>query len=269
MEMLATINSETLCSIDCKHKTYGSGKITKIKCSENLGKPDLFITFESETKTTTFAYTIVSKFLEFDESDALTMENLMAEYLENWLEFDTNRKAEAKAAREAKYAAEAKAKAEAEAQKKLEATMAKLDRMQPEDVAAVCGTPNTEFETIGWLAKHCTSLKPSMPAEAQNWFEAKFGKVANAKVYDAGAKTSGGNSMKYTLSIDGCFNAEVPSILRRFVPANKPKHISSVELFWTLVDKYGFQFGKKQDIDEIKKFVPADYLSDFERGLEM
>lgn len=269
MEMLATINSETLCSIDCKHKTYGSGKITKIKCSENLGKPEMFISFESPNKNTTLAYTIASKFFEFDESDALTLENLMAEYLENWLEFDATRKAEAKAAREAKYAAEAQAKAEAEAQKKLEATMAKLNRMTPEDMTAVCGTPNTEFETIGWLAKHCTSIKPSMPAEAQNWFESKFGKVDNAKVYEAGAKTSGGNSMKYTLSIDGCFDSEVPSILRDFIPENKPKHISSVGFFWALVDKYGFQFGKKQNVDEIRTFVPADHLPDFERGFAM
>ena len=269
MDMLATINSETLCSISCAHKTYGSGRITKIKCSENLGKPDLFLTFESEVKNTTFAYTLASKFLTFDETDQLTLENLLAEYLENWLEFDATRKAEAREAREAKLAAEAQAKAEAEAQKKLEATMAKLDRMKPAEISEVCATPQTEYETIGWLAKHCTSIKPSMPAEAQGWFEKKFGKVDNAKVYEAGAKTSGKNPMKYTLSIDGCFDSEVPSILRRFIPDNKPKHISSVEFFWTLVDKYGFQFGKKQNVDEIKRFVPATYLPDFDRGLAM
>ena len=112
MEMLATINSETLCSISCSHKTYGSGQITKIKCSENNGKPELFLTFESEIKNTVFAYTLASKFLQFDETDALTLDSLMAEYLENWLEFDANRKAEAQAARDAKKAAEEQAKAE-------------------------------------------------------------------------------------------------------------------------------------------------------------
>ena len=268
-EMLATINSETLCSIDCKHKTYGSGKITKIKCSENLNKPELLLSFESEAKNTIFAYTLASKFLEFNETDALTLENLMAEYLENWLEFDVIRKAEAKAAREAKKEAEEKAKADKEAKQKLDATMRKLNNMQPEDLTAVCQTPQTEYETIGWLAKHCTSIKPSMPAEAQGWFESKFGKVANAKVYEAGAQTSSKNPMKYTLSIEGCFNSEVPSILSRFIPTNNPKHISSVEFFWTLVDKYGFQFGKKQNVDEIRKLVPDTYLPDFERGLAM
>ena len=268
-EMLTTINSETACSITCAHKTYGSGIITKIKCSENLGKPELFLTFESEAKNTTLAYNLASKFLEFDETDALTLDSLMAEYLESWLEFDANRKAEAAAAREAKIAAEAQAKAEAEAQKKLEATMAKLERIKPEDVSTVCGTPQTEYETIGWLAKHCTSIKPSMPAEARGWFESKFGKVDNAKVYEAGAKTTGNNPMKYTLSIQGSFNAEVPSILRRYVNDKNSKQINSVELFWSLVDKYGFQFGKKQNIDEIRKLVPDTYLVDFDRGLAM
>ena len=82
--------------------------------------------------------------------------------------------------------------------------------MKPAEISEVCATPQTEYETIGWLAKHCTSIKPSMPAEAQGWFEKKFGKVDNAKVYEAGAKTSGKNPMKYTLSIDGCFDSEGP-----------------------------------------------------------
>ena len=269
--MLATINSEATCSIACTHKTYGSGTITKIKCSENLGKPELFLTFESDTKTTTFAYTIASKFklIKLDETDQLNIENLLADYLENWLEFDATRKAEAQAAREARKAADEQAKADKEAQKKLEAAMTKLDTMKPESISAICGTPTTEYETIGWLAGHCTSIKPSMPAEAQGWFEKKFGKVDNAKVYEAGAQTSGKNPMKYNLSIDGSFNAEVPSILSRFVSTNNPKHISSVELFWALVDKYGFQFGKKQNIDEIRKYVPDCYLADFDRGLAM
>jgi hypothetical protein len=268
-EMLTTVNSENLCSIDCTHKTYGAGKITKIRCSEYLGKPELFLTFESEVKNTTFAYTFAVKLLELNETDASTLESLMTEYRENWLEFDTNRKAEVMAAWEAEKVAEAKAKADEAAQKKLKATMANLNKMQPEDISATCQTSQVEYETIGWLAKHCTSIKPFMPAGVLDWFEQKFGKVDNAKIYEAEEKTSGKNPMKYTLSIEGCFDSEVPSVLNRYAQKNNPKHINSIGFFWTLVTKYGFQFGRKQNVDEIRKLVPEVYLADFERGLTM
>jgi hypothetical protein len=267
--MLTTVNSETACAIACTHKIYGPGTITKIKCAEYLNRPELFLTFESDVKTTAFAYTVASKLFTLDEADKLVLEGVLAEYSGNWLEFDANRKAEAEAKAKAKKEAEKQAEANKKAEQKLKATMAKLEKLKPEDIASVCGTPQTEYEVLGWLAKHCTSIKPSMPAEALGWFEQKFGKIDNAKVYEAGAKTTGKNPMKYTLSIDGNFNAEVPSILSRFVSGSKSKHISSVEFFWALIDKYGFQFGKKQNIDAIKKFVPDCYLADFECGLAM
>ena len=267
--ILTTVNSETTCAIACNHKLYGSGTITKIKCSEYLNKPEFFLTFESDNKNTKFAYTVASKLFTLNEADSQTLEELFAEYTENWLEFDANRKAEAEAVAKAKKEAEKQAEAAAKAEQKLKATMASLEKLKPEDISAICGTPKTEYEVIGWLAKHCTNIKPSMPAEALSWFEQKFGKVDNAKVYEAGAKTTGNNPMKYTLSIAGNFNAEVPAILNRFASGSKLKHISSVEFFWTLIDKYGFQFGKKQNIDEIRKFVPTCYISDFEQGLVM
>jgi hypothetical protein len=269
---LATINSESQANIVAVHKLYGFGKITKIRCSENQGTPELFLTYESDAgKTVVLAYQIVKArgLLQFGDMDTETLDNLFEEYAVNWTEFNENRKAEAKAAREAKKEAEAQAKAEKEAQKKVEATLNKLNSMKPDDLARVCGTPTTEYETIGWLAKHVTNIKPSMPAEAQGWFEKKFGKVDCAKVYESGAKTTGKNPMKYTLSIDGSFNSEVPSTLARYISGSNNKHISSVEFFWSLIDKYGFQFGKKQDLDEIKKFVPDIHMSDFERGLAM
>lgn len=270
--ILATVNSETLTDISATHKVYGIGKVTKIRCGENLGKPELFLTFEAESgKNTVFAYQIVINLglLQFDETDFETLNNLFAEYAENWVKFDENRKAELKAAREAKKEAELKAKQEAEAAKKLKATLAKLEGMSPEDLTKVCGNPVTEYETVGWLAKHVTSIKPSMPAEARDWFEKHFGKVECAKIYEAGAQTSGKNPMKYTLSIDGSFNSELPKTLNRYISGTNLKHISSVEFFWTLIDKYGFQFGKKQNIDSIRKSVPDTYIDDFDRGLAM
>ena len=267
--MLTTLNSETTCEIACTHKIYGSGKIIKIKCSENLGKPELFLTFESPVKSTTFAYTIASKFLKFDETDQETLDCLMAEYGANWFEMDQQRKEEERARKEAARLQKEQEQQEAEAKKKVEQTLARLDRLKPEDLSTICKTPQTEYEMIGWMAKHIKSIKPSMPEECKSWFESKFGPVECATIYEKGAKTSGNNPMKYTLSIHGTFDAEVPSVLMVKATERNKKVIDSVEFFWTLVDKYGFQFGKKQNVDEIKKFVPTTYLTEFEAGLAM
>ena len=269
--MLTTLNSETACEIACVHKIYGSGKITNLKCSENLGKPEILMTFESPVKTVTLAFSIVSarKLLAFDETDQETLDCLMAEYIANWFEMDKQRRDEERARKEAARLQQEQEKQEAEAKKKVEQTLARLNCLKPEDLSTICGTPQTEYEMIGWIAKHVKSIKPSMPEECKSWFESKFGPVESATVYEKGAKTSGNNPMKYTLSIHGTFDAEVPSVLTVKATEKNKKAIDSVEFFWTLVDKYGFQFGKKQNVDEIRKFVPTTYLTEFEAGLAM
>lgn len=269
--MLTTLNSETACEIACTHKVYGSGKITKLKCSEYQGKPEIFMTFESATKTVTLAFSIVSvrELLAFDETDQETLDCLMAEYGANWFEMDQKRKEEERARKEAARLQREQEQQEAEAKKKVEQTLARLDRLKPEDLSTIFKTPQTEYEMIGWMAKHIKSIKPSMPEECKSWFESKFGPVECATVYKRGAKTSGNNPMKYTLSIHGTFDVEVPSVLTIKATEKNKKAIDSVEFFWTLVDKYGFQFGKKQDVDEIRKFVPATYLTEFEAGFAM
>jgi hypothetical protein len=45
------------------------------------------------------------------------------------------------------------------------------------------------------------------------------------------------------------------------------KQIADTSFIWDLVDNYGFQFGKQQDIDKIRSHVPSDFLSFFEAGL--
>lgn len=269
--MLTTLNSETACEIACAHKIYGSGKITNLKCSEYQGKPEIFMTFESPVKTVTLALSIVSarKLLAFDETDQETLDCLMAEYGANWFEMDQQRREEERARKEAARLQKEQEKQEAEAKKKVEQTLARLDRLKPEDLSTICVTPQTEYEMIGWMAKHIKSIKPSMPEECKSWFESKFGPTEYATIYEKGAKTSGNNPMKYTLSIHGTFDAEVPSVLTSKATEKNKKAIDSVEFFWTLVDKYGFQFGKKQDVDEIRKFVPTTYLTEFEAGLAM
>lgn len=269
--ILATVNSETMCAIICKHKIYGEGKITKIRCSENMGKPEIMLSFESEAKNAVLAYTIVTqrRLLTLDATDQETLDNLMAEYGANWYEFDQKRKDELRAKQEAAKAQKEKEKQEAEEAKKLEAMQLRLERLQPENLTTLCGTPATEYETIGWLAKHIKSLKPFMPFEAKSWFESKFGPVECAKIYERGAKTSGKHPMKYTLSIHGSFDAELPAVLKSKASATSSKAIDSVEFFWSLVDRFDFQFGKKQDVDKIKKNIPTTYLPEFERGFAM
>ena len=58
----------------------------------------------------------------------------------------------------------------------------------------------------------------------------------------------------------------IPAILSTYLnPTGKA--IASTAFVWDLVDDYGFQFGKKQDVEKIKQTVPAQYVSMFEAGM--
>ena len=126
----------------------------------------------------------------------------------------------------------------------------------------------SQYEVLGWIAKHTKSIKASMPDYMENWFVKNFGQDSDRYVVDSTKRTSGGHPMQWSLSCKISFDSEVPSILLNKVASNK-KAIDSVAFVWDLVDNYGFTFGKTQDINLIKSEIPSQYLEDFERGYAM
>jgi hypothetical protein len=58
----------------------------------------------------------------------------------------------------------------------------------------------------------------------------------------------------------------IPAILSKYIGANG-KEIANTAFLWDLVTDYGFKFGKKQDVTQIKSIIPNEYLPSFEAGL--
>ena len=267
-EMLATTNSETMCSINCNHKMYGSGKITKIRCSEYLARPELFLTFESEVKSATLAYTIAVKFLEFDETDTQTLKDLMSEYTENWLAVEAEHKAKVEAEQEAKKQAIAAKKAEEKYERAKVKAIADFEALAgaTRPAAAV----DEFYYSLGWLAKHVGVITAKLPDYLGGAFEKHFGVEAPKTLIDGRAKTIGGYakqwSWEFVASVKKLKDTTVPAYLQT-VTSEISKGIHNTSFVWDLVDNYGFQFGKTQDLDKIRSHVPFEYLASFEAGL--
>jgi hypothetical protein len=276
MEFTATINSTMPVEIACTHRTYGSGKITELKFTENLEKPEMMMTFVSDSKTTCFAYSIITKLrlLTFDETDTETLQNLFDEYVENWTEYDNARKAEIQTKREAAIEArEAEKRAKAEAQKAeafeqkkkrdIKDFEEKLKFSKPMSIAS-------EFYiSLGWLAKHTGTVSAALPDYLESTFVSHFGDVPR-RVVDSTKKGPAGWTSQWTSSFALSLKKPdiIPAMFEQYLNPSR-KALTDTSFVWELVDNYGFKFGRTQDLEAIRGCVPSDYISEFELGLAM
>jgi hypothetical protein len=169
-------------------------------------------------------------------------------------------KAEAAEARQ-KQQLELEAKKQAEADKKRhEAVEAKLKKLAP---VALDRDPATYYEILGWLAKNIGTISASLNSDYESWFIKNFGDVKHG-IIDSKAKTKNGDPMKYSISFKASLKTEAPASISRLNGVKK-RSIDSVEYIWDLVQNHGFKFGK-QDPDNIRKYIPAEYMAEFEAG---
>ena len=175
------------------------------------------------------------------------------------------REAEKKAAEEVRKAQEAEKKLQLKIQKQLK----KLEDLKPEKTLKLFDCPTNYYECLGWMAKHATSIKPSMPDYMEKWFDGKFD-ATNKNVVDSKKRTVNGHPMQWGLSFRMSFDSEVSGMLEQRATSQNKKVIDSVAFVWDLIENYGFQFTKgAQDIEKIKSEIPNQYISDFEKGLAM
>lgn len=130
-------------------------------------------------------------------------------------------------------------------------------------------TQSDEFYyALGWLTKHVGTMTATIPDYLESAFQKYFGADAIHTLIDAKKKTSGGYAMQWSWSFKATLKKakNIPSILSSYLNSTG-KSIANTAFIWDLVDDYGFQFGKKQDVEKIKNTVPAQYMSMFEAGL--
>ena len=164
-------------------------------------------------------------------------------------------------------------KKQQEAEKKYQArvdrALAKLKTLKPEKSEKWFDSPSNYYEAIGWMAKHATNIKASMPDFMEKWFDGKFD-CENKYVVDSRKRTVNGNPMQWGLSFRISFDQEASGFLAQRATSSNKKVIDSVSFVWDLIENFGFKFSKsKQDIENIRAEIPQDYITDFEKGLEM
>lgn len=124
------------------------------------------------------------------------------------------------------------------------------------------------YYSLGWLAKHASNVAAVLPDYLADAFKKYFGSEAPCRIVDSKHRGPAGWQAQWSWSFT--ISLKKPELVPAFLldklnPAGKA--VSKTSFVWDLVENYGFQFGKKQDIDKIRACVPADHLDSFELGL--
>ncbi len=124
-------------------------------------------------------------------------------------------------------------------------------------------------KAIGWLAKNITNIVAAMPDFCENWFRRMFGD-AKARIVSQKKKGPSGWVSQWAFSLAAVIkeNAKnsIPECLKEYTESSRNHNLNNTRFLFTLIQDYGFQIGKNQNIEEIKKHIPERYLKDFEEG---
>ena len=267
---LAKLFSEYVKDATVESTAYGVGNITEVR-GDSLETMIATIAFKESTKSFSLHHIITNpKAVKLVDSEIIENYNkafdLHTELAIKYREFE-------KVARQLAFEARQKAEAEKKAEEKYQALKAKaikdFDTLANQTKGSL-STVDDFYYSLGWLAKHVGTISAAMPDYLVKSFENYFGTEANPKVIDSKKRTSGGHPMQWALSMTaslcGKDKDSIPRSLAKYLNTTG-KAIANTSFVWDLVDNYGFQFGKKQDIDRIKNIVPTQYISDFEAGL--
>jgi hypothetical protein len=252
-----------------KHKVYGEGQLTFVKAPLMGGNLYATIDFAEGTKTFALGTVLANRLLYLPIELMEELLDIQAVFKED---FETREREQREAkcleliqAREAeKKAAEDKKNAE-----KYEATKAKALK-DFENLALTPGSLSTESEfyySLGWLAKHIGTITARLPDYLEPSFTRHFGDVPRC-VFDSKKKSPSGWTYQWAMALSATIKkaGTIPATLEAYLNPTR-KALSDTGFVWDLVDNYGFQFGKKQDIEEIRSHVPAGCLASFEAGL--
>lgn len=275
------VSARATAGIKVNSAKYGSGQVVNAYLPEverDKKYADLYLNIRfsnNENKTFSLRSALSANSLSFNSADKAKLTSILTELKPSidlrLTELDSQyaeETAKMRADREAKLAEIKRKKAEAKALIRREQALAKLQKLEPENTKKLFSSPVSYFETIGWMAKHCKSVKASMPDWMENQFISMFGDVERY-VVDSKKKTSGGYSMQWGLGLKITFDKEVSGALTKRATSKNKKVIDNVAFIWDLVANYGFKFGKKQDANAILEEVPAEYIDDFKRGYSM
>lgn len=246
------------------------GTVLDIECHGLFEAIYCKVAFADCTKQYQLKTALTSKFLHFNNETLLdiynTYLNAHKELTAQWNVRAEQLRVEAK---EAAKKAEAEQKAEAAYQAKKLKAETEFEAMTKE--AKTFENPDEEFYySLGWLAKHIGTLTAKLPDYLGSAFERHFGSETPKILIDSRAKTSGGYakqwSWEFKCTMKKLKETVIPTCIQN-VTTDFSKGIHNTAFLWDLVENYGFQFGKSQDVSKIAEQIPSQYLTAFNSGL--
>lgn len=266
---LANLLSEQLMGAEITSSKYGIGKVTEV-VGHDLENLIMVVAFACYTKKFAVLPVITDKVPLVKFSDISEIGDAWDEAYNLYVDWSRQRLELNRTA----YRQNLEAKKQAEADKKAESAYNRTkDRMIKEFERQTNKTreaADTEafYYALGWLTKHVGSIYARLPDYLSESFKRHFGNDVTFHAVDSKKRTVNGNSTQWTFGFTATLhNSEsIPATLSEHLSSAGNK-IADTSFIWDLVENYGFQFGKKQDIEKIRACVPFGYLASFEAGL--
>lgn len=129
------------------------------------------------------------------------------------------------------------------------------------------GQSDEFFYALGWLAKHIGTISATIPDYLDSAFQKYFGTDAVHTIVDAKRRTVNGYAMQWSWSFKASVVKvdSIPCCLITYFN-DSCKAITNTSFIWDLISTWGFKFGRKQDINQIKSNIPDEALTEFEAG---
>ena len=125
------------------------------------------------------------------------------------------------------------------------------------------------YYSLGWIANNCGAFACALPDYLLPYFQKQFGTDYEPRTVDSRKRTVNGHAMQWTISMTASIKKKsldkVPAFLTQYL-SKTGTSIANTTFIWDLVSDYGFQFGKAQDLDQIRSTIPAHCVTYFENG---
>lgn len=252
------------------HKVYGEGQLTFVKAPLNGGSLYATIDFAVGSKVLAVDVLIASKLLRGTDEIMAVLEEIQNIYKDQFNTENNAKRLAERVAREAEREAAKKADEEKRAEAKYQAAKNKAikDFQSWAKSERPISAADEFYYSLGWLAKHTGTISAALPDYLADEFKTYFGSETPCRVVDSRKKGPSGWTSQWAKSFSISLKKPdaIPAFLTQYLNP-KGTAITDTDFVLDLVDKYGFKFGKLQDIEEIRSKVPTSHIEIFENAL--
>lgn len=249
------------------HRTHGNGQLLSVTAPANGNSLYANIDFGTGARTFALKALIDFKLVEMPEDIQTILTEAQSIFCTTYETAEQEK-------REAARLAYEQAKKDAEEKKNEEKYQASKARMIKEFETLTAREKTTiatgEFYyCLGWMAKNCGTFATALPDYLLPYFQKQFGTAYEPRTVDSRKRTVNGHAMQWTISMTASIKKKsldnIPAFLTQYL-SKTGTSIANTAFIWDLVSDYGFQFGKVQDLDQIRSTIPTHCVTYFENG---